>query len=121
MSATEFLEKIEQIAEASSRYRTQAFFFVLRSLEHCRQRLGREGHVTGRELAEAARDLAIGEYGPMAKTVLNDWGIRSTEDLGRIVYLLIDHEILGKTEEDSLDDFREVFDFDAAFVRDYRW
>ncbi len=114
-------EQIEKLAEASGRYRPQAFLFVLRCLEYCRRDLQRTGHVTGRELVSAARDVAIGEFGPMAKTVLNEWGIQTTEDIGRIVFLMVDAGLLTKTEEDTLDDFRDGFDFETEFVRNYRW
>ena len=114
-------EKIEKIAEASGRYRPPAFLFVFRCLEHCRRTLGRVGHVTGQELLGAARDVAMSEFGPMAKSVLNEWGIETTEDIGRLVFLMVDEQILSKTEEDSLDDFRDGFDFETEFVRKYRW
>ncbi len=114
-------EKIEAISEASGRFRAPAFLFVLRCLEHCRRQLQRAGHVTGRELVSAAREVALAEFGPMAKTVLNDWGITTTEDIGTIVFLMVDENLLSKTEEDTLDDFRDGFDFETEFVRNYRW
>lgn len=113
--------KIEAISDASGRFRPQAFLFVFRCLEHCRRELERQGHVTGRELVAAARDVALAEFGPMAKTVLNDWGIRATEDIGTIVFLMCDESLLSRTEEDTLDDFRDGFDFETEFVRNYRW
>lgn len=113
--------KIEAISEASGRFRPQAFLFVFRCLEYCRRELERQGHVRGRELVAAARDVALAEFGPMAKTVLNEWGIEATEDIGTIVFLMCDENLLSKTEEDTLDDFRDGFDFETEFVRNYRW
>lgn len=121
MAPEEIHRKIESLAETSGRFRPEAFFFVLRALEHCRRRLRREGHVSGRELAESARILAIAEYGPTAKLVLNHWGIDSTEAIGRIVFLMVEHELLSKTDEDRIEDFRDVFDFEVEFVEKYRW
>ena len=72
-------------------------------------------HVTGQQLCEALRDLAIRRWGLLTKTVLSNWNIHATLDFGKIVYTLIDHELMQKTEGDSLEDFRDVFDFVQAF------
>ena len=72
-------------------------------------------HVTGRQLCEALRELAICRWGFLAKLVLSNWNIHSTLDFGRIVYAMIENEFMQKTEGDSLDDFRDVFDFAQAF------
>jgi uncharacterized repeat protein (TIGR04138 family) len=77
--------------------------------------------VTGQELLESARALALDEFGPMAKSVLNHWGVSSTEDIGRLVFLMVEHQILSKTEEDTIEDFRQAFDFETEFVTKYRW
>ncbi|MBD3161043.1 MAG: hypothetical protein GF346_02630, partial [Candidatus Eisenbacteria bacterium] len=61
------------------------------------------------------------EFGPTAKLVLNHWGIESTQDVGRLVFLMVEHELLSKTEEDRIDDFRDLFDFKTEFIDKYRW
>ena len=121
MATPDFYDQLDEMAQASGRYDPRAFIFVLRVLDHCRRRLGRQGHVTGRELLESARILALEEFGPTAKLVLNGWGIERTEDLGHIVFLMVDRGLLSKTEEDSIDAFRDGFDFETEFVRNYRW
>ncbi len=112
---------LERIAEKSGRYDPRAYLFVLRGLEHARQRLRREGHVSGQELTESIRLLAIAEFGPTAKLVLNGWGVETTDDFGRLVFQMIDGGLLSRTEEDSLEDFRDRFDFETEFVRNYPW
>jgi uncharacterized repeat protein (TIGR04138 family) len=72
------------------------------------------GHVTGGEVCQAARRLALRYYGLMAITVLNEWGIRSTSDIGEIVYNLIASGDLDKTPTDKRSDFDDVFDFAKA-------
>lgn len=114
-------DKLEQIADGSGRFDAKAFLFVLRGLEHARHRLKREGHVSGQELAESIRQLAIAEFGPTAKIVLNGWGVETTEDIGRIVFAMIEGGLLSKTPEDSIDDFRDRFDFETEFVKNYPW
>ena len=117
----EVVAQIESVAERKGAYRPAAYFWVLRALEFTRRHLRRPGHLSGRELAEGARDFAVEEYGPMAHDVLTHWGVRSTDDIGRIVYDLIEVGVLSKTEDDSLEDFSAVFDFRRAFIQDYRW
>jgi uncharacterized repeat protein (TIGR04138 family) len=112
---------IEEVANRQGRFRPEGYVFVLRALEFTRRRLQLPGHVSGRELAEGARDLALEEFGPMAFDVLNHWGLTATIDLGRIVYDLIEADLLRKTDEDSLEDFSEVYDFREAFEQGYRW
>ena len=72
------------------------------------------GHVTGRELCQAAGKLALRSYGMMAQTVLDLWGIRSTSDIGEIVYNLIGSGVLDKTPSDKRSDFDDVFEFATA-------
>ena len=72
-------------------------------------------HVKGWELAKGIRDYAIREFGPISLRVLRHWGIRSCEDVGEIVYNMIDAQLLGKTEDDEKTDFHGVYDFEEAF------
>lgn len=116
-----------------SRYSIHAYAFVFESLEytknqkkkaHARTRgRGRSSeplrHVTPRELCEGARDLALRQYGLLAMTVLGQWGIRSTSDLGEIVFNLIASGDLEKTSSDSRADFDHAFDLEASLRRDY--
>lgn len=115
------------------RYPIQAYAFVFEALEFTKtQKKRSQGrarsrpkgltasrHVTGRELCEGARLLALRDYGLMALSVLSLWGIRSTSDFGNIVYNLIASGDLEKTESDSRADFDDVFDFERALRLDY--
>jgi uncharacterized repeat protein (TIGR04138 family) len=116
------------------RYSIHAYGFVLDALEYTKRRLKKRvqtrtkargkaftaaRHVSGRELCDGARRLALDHYGLMALTVLNLWGIRSTSDLGEIVFNLIASGDLEKTPNDLRSDFDQVFDFETALRRDY--
>jgi uncharacterized repeat protein (TIGR04138 family) len=96
-------------------YPRAAIEFVQEALQHANQRRGREGDVSGAELLEAFRLLALDQFGPLARTVLAEWGIRSTDDVGNIVFQQVESGEMGKTERDSPQDFRAVFEFAAAF------
>jgi uncharacterized repeat protein (TIGR04138 family) len=76
-------------------------------------------HVAGPELLDGVRLYALKEFGPMVVTVLSYWGIHSCEDVGHMVFNLIGAGIFGKTEEDSIEDFKNVFDFHEAFVKPF--
>ncbi len=77
-------------------------------------------HVTGQELCEAVRRLALEQYGYMAKTVLNSWGVHRTGDFGEIVYNLIGIGQMHKTPDDRREDFDDVYDFDVAFQQEFK-
>ncbi len=117
-----------------SRYTVHGYTLVFEALEHTkhlrkrarakiRTRGGRvpkpTQHVTGRELCEGLRDLALRQYGLMAMTVLAQWGIHTTSDIGEIVYNLIASGDFEKTPADSRTDFDGVFDFEESLRRNY--
>lgn len=103
----------------------EAFQFVRDGLAHAVELAHGEGqlgddtdeskHVTGQQLCVGLREYAIERYGRLARTVLDHWGLRSTEDFGRIVFAMVEVGLMRKTEEDTLEDFSGVYDFDEAF------
>jgi uncharacterized repeat protein (TIGR04138 family) len=112
---------LAKLREQNPRYSDTAYLFVLAALQHAIETLDEPRHITGQELAEGVRDLAIKRFGPMARTVLEHWGIHSTADIGAIVYALIECHVLIKQESDSREDFQDVFNFDETFDRNYPW
>jgi uncharacterized repeat protein (TIGR04138 family) len=108
------------ICEKDSRYREDAYAFVLESLAFTQKKFKRPKHVTGPELLEGISELLMEQYGPMALSVLKHWGIKGTEDFGNIVFNLLENKVLSKTDEDRMDDFKNVFDFDVVFDKGYR-
>jgi len=118
---SDIYEKIEKIVDQDSRYKVAAYAFVLLALNFTLAKLEKRRHVTGKELLEGIREFGIQQYGPMTKTVFNYWGVKTTKDFGQIVFSLVDHRLLGKTEEDKMEDFVDVYDFQEEFVDKYRW
>jgi len=120
------LKSVVDVA-ARTPYPPEAFAFVREGLhlaakqahgpepEMVNPALAGKRHVSGRQLCEALRDLAIRRWGLMANTVLDSWHIHCTLDFGKIVYAMIDNQLMQKTDGDSLEDFRDTFDFDQAF------
>jgi uncharacterized repeat protein (TIGR04138 family) len=112
---------MEQIRQRESRYEEGAYLFVLAALEHCQAQLQVRRHITGRELAASCRDLAIERYGIMARQVLERWGVASTDDIGSVVFTLVDLGFLASQPSDTRDQFSDVYDFFEAFERCYPW
>lgn len=119
-------KSVEEVAAKVGEYAADAFYFVqdglvttARKLHGPRQKNQRR-HLTGQQLAIGLRDIAVDQWGMLARTVLERWGIHSTMDFGRIVYAMIDARLMGKAPEDSLEDFRNVYDFRTAFDKSYR-
>ena len=122
MSELAFRDGImDRIRLRESRFDERAYLFVLGALEFCQQRLEERRHISGRELALACRDLALEKFGVMAGLVLEHWGVRSSADLGDVVFTLVDLGLLMSQPTDSREEFADVFDFDQAFAREYPW
>jgi uncharacterized repeat protein (TIGR04138 family) len=128
---------IARLLQEDRRYKFEAYAFIFEALHYAQNvlRMGEESaseplpdqpsvesderqperHVTGQELCEAVRRYALEQYGYMAKTVLNSWGIQGTSDFGEIVFNLIRAGQMRKTPNDARVDFDNIYDFDAAF------
>lgn len=120
-----FAEALDSIVAGDPRYERDAYVFLRDALDYTtKQQKKAKGasvrHVAGPELLEGVRKYALKEFGPMVVTVLSYWGIRKTEDLGNMVFNLIGAGIFGKTEEDSIEDFKNVFNFDEAFMKPFQ-
>ena len=114
-------EILVQLRERNPRFHDKAYLFVLSALRLVSDSLEKRRHISGTELAQGVRRLALQQYGPMARTVLEYWGVHATEDLGEIVFDLVDCGVLLKQDGDSPEDFRSVYDFEDAFERNYPW
>jgi uncharacterized repeat protein (TIGR04138 family) len=119
-----FAEALDSIVASDPRYQRDAYVFLRDALDYTtKQQKKIKGasvrHVAGPELLEGVRQYALKEFGPMVVTVLCYWGVNSCEDIGHMVFNLIGAGIFGKTEEDSIDDFRNVFDFFEVFVKPF--
>jgi uncharacterized repeat protein (TIGR04138 family) len=112
---------MDRIRVREPRFDEHAYLFVLASLEYCQQRLPERRHITGRELALACRDLALDRFGVMTRLVLEHWGVRSTLDIGDIVFTLVELGLLQSQPTDTRDEFSDVYDFDQAFQHEYPW
>jgi len=120
---------INEIIRKDPRYPYEAYEFVYAALEYTQKKLKRqtnrftgegENHVTGKELVEGIRDLALREFGLMARTVFRFWNINKTDDVGELVFNLIEAGLMSPNENDTRQDFQGLFDIDQALTTGYR-
>jgi len=117
----EFIAAIEEVAEADGRFHKAAYLFIYDALQYTVEKTGKtslpkeQRHVSGRDLLYGISEYSLGQFGPLTRAVFAHWGIHQTRDFGQIVFNLIGSGLMGKTENDSADDFHEVYDFEEAF------
>jgi uncharacterized repeat protein (TIGR04138 family) len=133
---------LAKLLKNDKRYKFEAYAFVFESLSYAQEKMGlgqerpadeeeaeppakgkpgkAERHMTGQQLCEAIRQFALEQFGLMAKSVLNSWGVHNTGDIGNIVFNLIEIGQMRKTKQDKREDFDNVFDFETALVRDFK-
>ena len=136
---------IAKLLKQDRRYKIDAYAFVFEALNFAHTRLGMgadqpaeaeeeqpgelpeeggtkevERHLTGQQLCEAIRQYALEQYGYMAKSVLNSWGVKTTGDFGEIVFNLIGIGQMRKTTEDRREDFNDVFDFETGLRTNFK-
>jgi uncharacterized repeat protein (TIGR04138 family) len=119
-----FAEALDSIVTNDPRYQRDAYIFLRDALDYTtKQQKKARGttvrHVAGPELLEGVRQYALKEFGPLVITVFESWGIKCCEDIGHMVFNLIEAGVFGKTEEDSMEDFKAVYDFQDAFVKPF--
>lgn len=126
-------DPMHEVLQRDRRYRLAAYQFVLDALEYAQRKryvveadndydeqCAEENHVTGQELCEAIREYALELFGLTAKSVFEHWGIRSTADIGEIVFNMIDAGRMKKTDQDRREDFLDVFDFDEGLRQGFK-
>lgn len=123
--ARDFSEVIRSIRKEDPRYASAAYYFLRQALEYSlkelnkRRRPGKSNHLSGHQLLEGIRLFAMEQYGPMARSVLAHWGIRECRDFGNIVFNLVDCKVLGKQDQESIEDFSKGYYFSDAFDKPF--
>ena len=124
MQEVNFDEVLDQILARDKRYSREAYQLVREALDFTQKLISKENrgtirHVTGQELLDGIRQFALQQFGPMAATVLEEWGIRNCRDFGEMVFNMVESGLLAKTETDTREDFQNGYDFADAFSKPY--
>ena len=122
-------KKLQRIIKKDSRYSVQSYQFIFEALDFTASQLGKkynssreeERHVSGQELSEGIKQYSLVKFGFMTKTVFELWGITNSGDFGEIVFNLVESGLMGKTESDSVDDFKNLYDFQTEFENKFRF
>jgi uncharacterized repeat protein (TIGR04138 family) len=117
-------EAMDLMRKKDPRYAREAYLFVREALDYTQKTIGKDNrgvirHVSGQELLGGIRDYALSQFGPMTMMVLEEWGIRTCEDFGEIVFNMVEFGVLAKTDKDSRADFAGGYDFHDAFRKPY--
>jgi uncharacterized repeat protein (TIGR04138 family) len=121
MQPVDFEEALEKILAHDNRYHREAYFFLREALDYAQKKFAKSKeqqvrHVSGQELLEGIREFGLLQYGPMTFTLLQEWGVNRGEDFGELVFNMVDHGLLSKTDKDSREDFKGGYDFSKAFL-----
>jgi uncharacterized repeat protein (TIGR04138 family) len=108
-------DRIRAIRKRDPRYTPEAYEFIFQALGYTLSKVGERRHVSARELLDGIREFALQRFGNLTLLVLERWGVRETHDFGEIVFNLIDDKLMSRTETDTKEDFRAVYDFHDAF------
>jgi len=124
MQEVNFDEALDKILAQDPRFQRDAYHFLRESLDFTQKLVSKENrgqvrHVSGQELLEGIRQFALQQFGPMAITVLEEWGIRNCKDFGEIVFNMVESGLLAKTEKDTRDDFQTGYNFNEAFRKPF--
>ena len=124
MQTMHFEESVAVILGRDGRYDGHAYLFLRDALDFTLKRASEQAsrkgrHVSGKELLEGFRDHALEQFGPMASTLMEEWGIKQCRDVGNMVFLLIEEQVFGRQESDKPEDFDGHFDLDVELRKPF--
>ncbi|MCS6865202.1 MAG: hypothetical protein RMJ56_13255 [Gemmataceae bacterium] len=119
---------ILELCREDPRFAYEAYEFVCEAVSYTQESLGRgqefdadDRHVSGAELLRGICELAIREFGMMASVVFKQWGVKTTDDIGDIVFKLIKVKRLSKSDRDEPEDFHDLFDLHQALTEGFEF
>ena len=124
MQTPNFNDVLEKLLAKDPRYHRDAYLFLREGLDYAQKQISKANkdeirHITGQELLGGLRDYGLSQFGPMTAMVLNEWGVHRCEDFGEIVFNLVEHGLLSKTDNDTREDFKGGYNFEDAFRKPF--
>jgi len=108
-------ERLKVVVARDGRYHINAYRFVYEALDYTVKQLEKKRHISGRELLEGLKNLAIEQFGGLAVMVFDVWGVRKTADFGNLVFNLVEADLMSRSDEDTREDFDGVYEFKEVF------
>jgi len=108
-------ERLKEVVARDGRYHINAYRFVYEALDFTVKRLDKKRHISGRELLEGIKNLALEQFSGLAVMVFDVWGVHKTADFGNIVFNLVEADLMSRSEDDTREDFDGVYDFREVF------
>ncbi len=119
MDLTKVDSTIENICANDIRYHKNAYHNIFNALAYCETVMKTEKNLTAKELVIGYKDITLSKYGALALEVLHHWGIYSTQDIGNIVFNLVNANLLGRSQGDKIEDFKNIFDLTQEMKSPY--
>ncbi|MCF7763955.1 MAG: hypothetical protein K9N62_09805 [Verrucomicrobia bacterium] len=124
MQPINFDEVLDLIVAKDPKYDREAYLFLREGLDYAQKKIGKANkheirHITGGELLDGIREYGLSVYGPLTAMVLAEWGVTQCEDFGRMVFKMVEHGLLSKTDNDTLEDFKGGYEFYDAFTKPF--
>lgn len=110
---------LQALQQQYPEYDSKVYGFTLMALQKVVEDIGEKRHLQAAELANGVVELAHDEFGPLASEVLQSWGLETTEDLGEVVFAMVETGIMGARKEDRQADFEELFDLHQRLQQEY--
>ena len=117
MAKKDLVDIIDEIRDHDDRYRREAYLFIMQSLHEVVRSLSQPRHVSGQELLGAVIEMAHQEFGPLAHTVFQEWGLKEGRDVGQVVFSLVEAGVLGKEPADNIADFEGGIDLETELQK----
>ena len=105
------------IVAKDQRYDARAYALLM----DCVHYLGKEGkHMSAEDVLEEFKERTLDQFGPLSYTVLTEWGLSGTEDIGEMMFNLTEFHRLRKDEDDTQESFVGGYDFRETFLGPYQ-
>ncbi len=111
-------DTFEDVVAKDGRYDARAYALLMDVVHYLSGEDGR--HMSGEDILDEFRERALDQYGPLTYTVLTEWGLSCTEDIGEMMFNLTEAGRVKKDENDTPESFSAGYDFKEAFLDPYQ-
>ena len=111
-------DSFEDVVAKDSRYNARAYALLMDVVHYLGGEDGK--HCSGEDILDEFKERALDQYGPLTYTVLTEWGVNCTEDIGEMMFNLTEANRIHKDENDTPESFAGGYDFKETFLGPYQ-